>query len=44
MDKKIKKIIHETKELEHKEKSLLKLDKKHDKAVDKAKKKLKSAR
>ncbi len=37
MDKKIKKIITETKGLEKKEKSLLKEDKIHDKVIDKAK-------
>ena len=41
MDKRIKKIIGETKNLEKKEKSLLKEDKKHDKVIDRAKKKMK---
>lgn len=41
MDKKIKKIIRGTEKLEHQEKSLLKMDKKHDKVVDRAKKVLK---
>jgi len=40
MDKKIKKLIKDTKKVEHEEKSLLKEDKKHDKIIDKAKKKL----
>lgn len=38
MDKKIKKIIKDTKKLEGREKTLLKEDKRHDKIVDKAKK------
>ena len=41
MDKKIKKIIGETKKVVKDEKSLLKMDKKHDKTIDKAKKVLK---
>lgn len=41
MDEKIKKIIKDTKGLEKKEKKLLKMDKKQDKIVEKAKKKLK---
>lgn len=35
MDKKIKKIMKTTKKLEKDEKSLLKMDKKHDKKLDK---------
>lgn len=38
MDKKIKKLIGKTKQLEKGEKSLLKEDKKHDKTIAKAKK------
>jgi len=38
MDKKIKAIIGETKEVVKKEKGLLKEDKKHDKVIAKAKK------
>jgi len=41
MDKKIKKIIKGTEKLEHQEKSLLKMDKKNDKKIVKAKKILK---
>ncbi len=41
MDKKIKKIMKDTKHVEKEEKSLLKMDKKNDKIVDKAKKKMK---
>ena len=41
MDKKIKKIIKKTDSLEKDEKKLLKLDKKNDKIVDKAKSKMK---
>lgn len=40
MDKKIKKLMKDTKHVEKEEKSLLKADKKHDKIIDKAKKKL----
>ncbi len=38
MDKKIKKIMKQTKRLEHEEKSLLKADKKRDKAVERGEK------
>jgi hypothetical protein len=41
MDKKIKALQKSTKSLEKKESSLLKMDKKNDKIVDKAKKKMK---
>ncbi len=41
MDKKIKSLEKNTKHILKEEKSLLKEDKKHDKIVDKAKKKLK---
>lgn len=41
MDKKIKSLIKDTKKLESKEKNLLKADKKNDKIIEKAKKKLK---
>jgi hypothetical protein len=41
MDKKIKKLIDKTRNIERSEKSLLKEDKKHDKVIDKAKKKMK---
>ena len=41
MDKKIKKIISQEKDLEKKTKSLLKEDKKHDKVIAKAEKKIK---
>jgi hypothetical protein len=41
MDKKIKKIQKDTKKLAHEESQLLKIDKKHDKIIDKAKMKMK---
>lgn len=41
MDKKIKKIQKKTKSLEKDEAQLLKMDKNHDKILDKAKKKMK---
>ena len=41
MDKKIKKLQKNTKSLMKEESSLLKEDKKHDKVIDKAKKKMK---
>lgn len=41
MDKKIKKLEKDTKKVLKEEKSLLKEDKKHDKIIDRAKKKLK---
>jgi len=41
MDKKIKSLQKDTKKLEKKEASLLREDKKHDKLIDKAKKKMK---
>jgi hypothetical protein len=41
MDKKIKSLITKTKGIEKSEKSLLKEDKKHDKVINKAKKKMK---
>ena len=41
MDKKIKKLQKDTKKVVKEEASLLKADKKHDKIVDKAKKKMK---
>lgn len=43
MDKKIRKIIKDTKKIERQEKSLLKEDKKHDKVIIKAKKKISTA-
>ena len=42
MDKKIKKLMKGTKQLQKEEKSLLKEDKKHDKVIDRAKKKMKA--
>lgn len=42
MDKKIKKVIKGEKELVKKTKNLLKEDKRHDKIIDKAKKKMKT--
>ena len=41
MDKKIKKLQKDTKKIVKEESSLLKEDKKHDKIVDRAKKKMK---
>lgn len=41
MDKKIKKMMHDTNKVVKEEKSLLKLDKKHDKKIEKAEKVLK---
>jgi hypothetical protein len=41
MDKKIKKVLKEEKDVVKKTQSLLKEDKKHDKIIDKAKKKMK---
>ncbi len=41
MDKKIKQVMKDTKKVVKEEKSLLKMDKKHDKIVDKAKAKMK---
>lgn len=41
MDKKIKKLQRDTKKIVKEESALLKADKKHDKIIDKAKKKLK---
>lgn len=43
MDKKIKKLISKTKNLEKSEKSLLKEDIRHDRVIDKAKKVVKSS-
>jgi hypothetical protein len=40
MDKKIKKLQRDTKKIMKEESSLLKEDKKHDKIIDKAKKKM----
>jgi hypothetical protein len=41
MDKKIKKLQKDTKKIVKEESSLLKEDKRHDKVIDKAKKKMK---